>query len=119
MLVNNSMITTNFVVDTGSTKTFISPLDTRKLRFPRISSSEPIELGSIVLNLFEIKNAKLKIRDVNSKFIELEGKIYGSALANVHMQPPPIPSLLGKDFLDKFNLIVGKRDGDGTRHLED
>jgi hypothetical protein len=113
---------TDAIIDTGSPWSIIMESDLKtKTRVP-YSKLPTYKIVNLItqIKLLELSgDCKLIFRDVDNNAVQFSHKMYGGMFVNRNIQlTQAFPSFIGKDFLDKNNLFIGKRDENGKRHLE-
>ncbi len=118
ILYKNIPIKERLLVDTGSPYTMISEKRLQKsVRLPNLEVCGSIQLGGINvpyknagqvnIQLFDKEVADIKSFDID---------LYLLCFAPNYL--PYISSFIGKDFIDKYNLAISKKDPTGSRYLE-
>lgn len=105
----------NFVIDTGSPDSFLSPMDISKLQISLAGkkSTSPVKLGGSQYNAIPLPDFKFyMLKDDKSIFTEENIKIYGLQPVTTSLEKlqssQTLPSILGMNFLrnQKFSLHV-------------
>ncbi|RLI99901.1 MAG: hypothetical protein DRP03_02040 [Candidatus Aenigmatarchaeota archaeon] len=98
------------IVDTGSPFTFISQSDLRGLRIPKnLPMVRQINL-LIPLKIYSVGECEIWLKDENSKYVPFKTNLHIAVPAiQKIMIPGGMPSIVGTDFLDRYNMAVGKK----------
>lgn len=94
--------------------------DLKRTRIPytQLPKIQKVSLGPIDLFLIDLGDCDLIFRDIDNNPITLKHKTYGGILAQRNIQLIQIlPSILGRDFLVKYNFDI-KRDEYGNPFLQ-
>lgn len=72
------------------------------------------------MDLRDLGECTMTFLDVEGNKIEITHQLYAGILAarNQSQLKQLFPSFFGKDLLDKYNLGLSKKDGNGLRYLE-
>lgn len=111
------------IVDTGCPFIIISKNDIEKTRIPynsKPSLEKPVSLGNLLLELKNLGECEVFLRDETGHLISYKEKIYVGVpigLKPGQMLGQQLPSMVGKEFLDK-NFLSVMKNRDGTSHLQ-
>lgn len=105
--------TIEFLIDTGASRTTILDKDTTRLGLD-LSKLEKLSKGMLgiggTVETYTIRNAKLTFRTQNGKsHTENLEKIYVLKHPHIDEKIMRIPSILGRDILNKYALVYDKR----------
>jgi hypothetical protein len=106
------MFQTNVIIDTGSPWSIIMETDLKtKTRIPYTSYSVVKRVNVIVpVDLIDLGKCISKFRDAEDKIVSFEHNMFDGRIVQRNVEfIQALPSILGKDFLDKHNLFIGKR----------
>ena len=114
---------TDAIIDTGSPWSIIMESDLKtKTRIPDSKLPKVNTVNLITkIDLIDLHgDCKLIFKDKDNNAVQFIHKMYGGMFVDRNIQViQAFPSFIGKDFLDKNNLFVGKRDELGKRYLQD
>lgn len=106
------------IVDTGCPFIILSETALRKTRIPYKnlpSMSKPVQVGPMVLELKDLGECELFFRDEDDKSVEpFRSQVYVGVISNLKKNQflaQEIPSFIGKDFFDKHDLSIIKKEG--------
>jgi len=114
-------LTTTFLVDTGSPFTIISENDLKKTRlaYTKCEHYQRIIIGT-PMDLKKLGEAQIIFKDETGNSVPFSHPVYVGIIVNRNQELIKRLSLsfLGKDFLDKYNLCITKKDETGQRRME-
>lgn len=120
VMIGSIKFPTTFILDTGSPYTIISEQDLQRTRIP-FQSYKTFTRAKVVIDidLKDFGECELTFLDVEGNPIVLKHNLYGGVFVNRNIRISSVfPSFLGKDFIDKYNLSISKKDDKGIRYLE-
>jgi len=105
-----------FLIDTGSPYTFISQSECEMMRI-NLNNCKTFERMDIARSQVELKDlgtATFNFHVGNDTLASFSYKALGGSSRSAGYYP----SILGRDFLEEFNLGISRRRNDGHRYLE-
>lgn len=105
---------TKAILDTGCPFTIISESTIKKTRIPY--SDKPtkfnVQLGTIPLDLKELGGCEISLRDEKNESLKFKQELFVGIPSVRGYISQELPSLVGKDFLNKHSLsIINKKEG--------
>jgi len=107
---SNINFKTDAMIDSGSSKTFISTIDLQtktRIPFSNYKKEELVLIGGAKMYMIDIGQSELTFYDIDNKPISITHHLFGgiATTQNGYL----IPTIIGKDFLDEHSLnIIGK-----------